>query len=41
MGVDFSRPGYLDELARATEDIDVQVVFCNVGYVLTGFFVDT
>jgi len=41
VGVNLGQPGqYLDEIAKATADIDVQVVFCNAGYVLTGFFVD-
>jgi hypothetical protein len=30
----------MDAVARETRDIDIQVVFCNAGYVLTGFFVD-
>eukprot|EP00887_Chlorella_sp_A99_P000214 scaffold13.g214.t1 len=32
------QPGYLDAILKATADIDIQVVFCNAGYVLTGFF---
>jgi hypothetical protein len=40
VGVDLGRPGYLDEVARSTADIDIQLVFCNAGYVLTGFFAD-
>ena len=38
VGADLGRTGYLPEVARATADIDVQVVFCNAGYMLTGFF---
>lgn len=41
VGVNLGQPGgYLDTIAKATADIDIQVVFCNAGYVLTGFFVD-
>lgn len=29
---------YLEDLAKATKDIPVQIVFCNAGYMLTGFF---
>eukprot|EP00197_Chlamydomonas_leiostraca_P006432 CAMPEP_0202868676 /NCGR_PEP_ID=MMETSP1391-20130828/11011_1 /ASSEMBLY_ACC=CAM_ASM_000867 /TAXON_ID=1034604 /ORGANISM="Chlamydomonas leiostraca, Strain SAG 11-49" /LENGTH=323 /DNA_ID=CAMNT_0049548873 /DNA_START=10 /DNA_END=981 /DNA_ORIENTATION=+ len=29
---------YLPVIAKATEDIQVQIVFCNAGYMLTGFF---
>ncbi|GAX76766.1 hypothetical protein CEUSTIGMA_g4213.t1 [Chlamydomonas eustigma] len=32
------KDGYLPEISRATEDVDVQIVFCNAGYLLTGFF---
>lgn len=38
MGVNLGRAGYLAEIAKATDDIDVQVVFCNAGYMVTGFF---
>lgn len=38
VGVNLGRPGYLAEIAKQTKGIDVQVVFCNAGYVLTGFF---
>merc|ERR1712216_1098048 len=31
-------PGYVDKIADATKDIDVQLVFNNAGYMLTGFF---
>ena len=29
-------PGYLDKIAEATKDIDVQLVFNNAGFMLTG-----
>jgi len=38
VGVNLGRPGYLPIIADATADIDVQCVFLNAGYVLTGFF---
>jgi hypothetical protein len=38
VGVDLSRPGYMPVIAKATADIDVQIVFCNAGYILSGFF---
>lgn len=28
----------MDAIAKHTKDIRVQVVFCNAGYILTGFF---
>ena len=30
--------GYLDRIASATDDIDVQCCFLNAGYMMTGFF---
>lgn len=39
VAVDLSEPGsYLEPIAEATKDIDVQLVFNNAGYILTGFF---
>jgi short-subunit dehydrogenase len=32
------KPGYLDAVATATDDIDVQCCFLNAGYMVTGFF---
>ena len=40
VGVNLGQPGYMDTIAKQTADIDIQVVFCNAGYVLTGFFAD-
>jgi hypothetical protein len=37
---DLSKTGYLEAVEAATKDIDVQLVFCNAGYILTGFFED-
>jgi hypothetical protein len=38
VGVNLGKPGYLEEVAKQTADIDVAIVFCNAGYMLTGFF---
>lgn len=38
VGVNMGRDGYLDEIANATKDIPVQLVFNNAGYITTGFF---
>ena len=38
VGVDLGVPGYLDIIAEATKDLDVQIVFNNAGFMLTGFF---
>jgi hypothetical protein len=40
VGVNLGQPGYMEAIAKQTADIDIQVVFCNAGYVLTGFFAD-
>lgn len=38
VAADLGQPGgYLDQIDKATADIDVQLVFCNAGYVLAGF----
>ena len=38
IGVNLGKPGYLAEVQRQTDDLDIQLVFCNAGYMLTGFF---
>lgn len=38
VGVNLGKPGYLEDVAKQTADIDVSIVFCNAGYMLTGFF---
>ncbi len=38
IGVNLGKSGYLAEVQQKTADIDVQIVFCNAGYMLTGFF---
>jgi short-subunit dehydrogenase len=38
--VDMSKPEFMKEVIKATEDIDVSLVFSNAGYIKTGFFAD-
>lgn len=38
IGVNLGKPGYMPKIAGDTADIDIQCVFLNAGYVLTGFF---
>ena len=38
MGANLGKPGYLPQIAEATADVNVQIVFCNAGYMVTGFF---
>jgi NAD(P)-dependent dehydrogenase (short-subunit alcohol dehydrogenase family) len=40
VGADLSRSGYLEKVASATEDITVQLLFNNAGFMVTGFFAD-
>jgi short-subunit dehydrogenase len=40
VGVDLSKPGYMEAVAKATEGKDIQLLFCNAGFMKTGFFVD-
>eukprot|EP01026_Neomeris_dumetosa_P039110 TRINITY_DN3203_c0_g1_i4.p1 TRINITY_DN3203_c0_g1~~TRINITY_DN3203_c0_g1_i4.p1 ORF type:complete len:308 (-),score=40.83 TRINITY_DN3203_c0_g1_i4:393-1316(-) len=40
VGVNLGSPGYMDEIVKQTQDINVQLVFANAGYLVTGFFVD-
>ena len=41
VGVNLGKVGYLEKIAEATADIDIQILFCNAGYMLTGFFENT
>lgn len=41
VGVNLGKPGYLEHIDKETADIDVQVLFNNAGYMLTGFFEST
>ena len=38
IGANLGKPGYMEDIAKGTADINVQVVFCNAGYILSGFF---
>ena len=38
VGVDLGQAGCIRDIAKATADIQVQVVFCNAGYIMKGFF---
>ncbi|GBF94051.1 testosterone 17-beta-dehydrogenase [Raphidocelis subcapitata] len=38
VGANLGQPGYMAAIASATADIDVQIVFANAGYILSGFF---
>lgn len=38
VGVDLARDGYMDTIKKATDDVDVQLVFVNAGFVRTGLF---
>jgi short-subunit dehydrogenase len=41
VGADLSRPGYMEALEEVTSDKNVQLLFCNAGFMLSGFFADT
>jgi len=41
VGCDMGTEGYMDKLKKATDDIPVNLVFNNAGYVLIGLFADT
>lgn len=38
IGVDLGTAGCIRDIAKGTADIKVQVVFCNAGYIMKGFF---
>lgn len=39
VGADLGQAGgYMPTVIKATADVDVQIVFCNAGYILSGFF---
>lgn len=39
VGADLGTPGgYMPSIKKSTADINVQIVFCNAGYILSGFF---
>ena len=41
IGVNLGKPGYLEQIDKETADIDIQLLFNNAGYMLTGFFEST
>ena len=41
VGADLSKPGYMKALDDVTKDKDVQLLFCNAGFMLSGFFAST
>ena len=41
VGVNLGKPGYLEQIDKETADIDIQLLFNNAGYMLTGFFEST
>ena len=38
VGADLSKPGFMDALDQVTHDKCVQLLFCNAGFMLSGFF---
>lgn len=38
IGVDLGAAGCVRDIAKGTADIKVQIVFCNAGYIMKGFF---
>eukprot|EP01023_Acetabularia_acetabulum_P061606 TRINITY_DN7462_c0_g1_i12.p1 TRINITY_DN7462_c0_g1~~TRINITY_DN7462_c0_g1_i12.p1 ORF type:complete len:316 (+),score=49.22 TRINITY_DN7462_c0_g1_i12:33-950(+) len=41
IGVNLGNAGYMEAIIKGTEDIDIQVIFANAGYMVTGFFADS
>mmetsp|Transcript_31396 Transcript_31396/g.46300 ORF Transcript_31396/g.46300 Transcript_31396/m.46300 type:complete len:320 (-) Transcript_31396:310-1269(-) len=41
VGMDLSRKGFMEAIDKETRDKDVQLLFCNAGFMITGFFADT
>jgi short-subunit dehydrogenase len=39
--VDLTKPGYVEQIAKATEDITPNLIFNNAGFVCTGLFADS
>jgi len=38
VATNLGQPGYMKDILLATSTINVQIVFCNAGYMLSGFF---
>ena len=41
VGADLSGDGYMEALNKVTKGKDIQLLFCNAGFMLSGFFADT
>lgn len=41
VGVDLSKPGFMDEVVKAMDGKVVQLLFCNAGFMISGMFADT
>ena len=41
VGADLSKPGFLEELNKVTKDKEISLLFCNAGFMLSGFFAST
>ena len=41
VGADLSKPGYMEALNKVTKGKDIQLLFCNAGFMLSGFFAST
>jgi NAD(P)-dependent dehydrogenase (short-subunit alcohol dehydrogenase family) len=38
VGANLGTPGYLSVIQKATDKLPISLVFCNAGYMVTGFF---
>jgi short-subunit dehydrogenase len=41
VGADLSKTGYMNSLNEITKDKDISLLFCNAGFMLSGFFANT
>jgi short-subunit dehydrogenase len=41
VGADLSKPGFMEAVAKETQGKDIQLLFCNAGFMISGFFADT
>ena len=41
VGADLSKPGYMESLNKVTKCKDISLLFCNAGFMLSGFFAST
>ena len=40
VGADLSKPGFMAAVAKETKGKDVKLLFCNAGFMITGFYAD-